>query len=218
MFKMQTGFIIVVSMIAIPFLSSCGDSNVETVEKGQTSKSAPAQAQSKPESAPAESTPSNSAAGTTASAAGVTWTIPEGWDLVGPRPMRAATYMIGKGELESECGVFFFGNGQGGDIETNINRWIGQFQQPDGSDSKSKAKVGHRDVNGLKVTTIDLAGTFMSGGMGGQPQVSKLGFRLLGAIVEAPDGPLFFKLTGPIASVDDIQPDFEYLIGALKKS
>ena len=132
--------------------------------------------------------------------------------------MRAATYLIGEGENESECAVFFFGTGQGGDVQSNITRWIGQFVQPDGSDSKSKAQTGHREVNGLHVTTIDLTGTYMSGGMMGQAAVPKPGFRLLGAIVEAPEGPLFFKLTGPAAAMEEIQPHFDNLIAMLKKS
>ncbi len=192
-------------------LMSCGDSNVETVQKGQ--QSAPA-TQQQPSKAPA----SNSAAGTTSSAAGLSWSIPEGWDVMGPRPMRAATYMIGEGENSSECAVFFFGAGQGGDVRANIDRWIGQFQQPDGSDSKSKAKTGHSHAGDIEVDHIDLSGTYMSGGMGGQPTVPKPGYRLLGAIVSAPEGPLFFKLTGPAAAVEEIKPHFDNLVASLKKS
>jgi len=190
---------------------SCGDSNVETVQKGQQSAPATQQQASK---APA----SNSAAGTTSSAAGLSWSIPEGWDVMGPRPMRAATYMIGEGENSSECAVFFFGTGQGGDVQANIDRWIGQFLQPDGSDSKAKAKTEHRHVGDLHADVIDLTGTYMSGGMGGQPTVPKAGYRLLGAIVEAPEGPLFFKLTGPAAAVEEIKPHFDNLVASLKKS
>ena len=200
-------FVIALSMVVI----SCGDSNVETVQKGQQSSSASQQQAAK---APA----SNSAAGTTASAAGVSWTIPEGWDVMGPRPMRAATYMIGEGDKASECAVFFFGTGQGGDVQSNIDRWIGQFQQPDGSDSKSKAETEHRHIGDFHINVIDLSGTYMSGGMSGQPAVPKTGFRLLGAIIEAPEGPLFFKLTGPEAAIAEIKPHFDNLIGTLKKS
>lgn len=211
---MRTKSSIVVSACAIGLsllAASCGDSNVETVQKGQQSSSAPAQQIAK---APA----SKSAAGTTASAAGVSWTIPEGWDVLGPRPMRAATYMIGEGDNSSECAVFFFGAGQGGEVQSNIDRWIGQFQQPDGSDSKSNAKTEHRHAGGLDVNLIDLSGTYASGGMGGQPVVLKPEYRLLGAIIEAPEGPLFFKLTGPAAAIEEIKPHFDNLIAALKKS
>lgn len=201
----------VVVAITVSLVGSCGDSNVETVQKGQQSSTPTAQQTAK---APA----SNSAAGTTASAAGVSWTIPEGWDVMGPRPMRAATYMIGDGDNVSECAVFFFGTGQGGDVQSNIDRWIGQFQQPDGSDSKSKARTEHRHAGDFEVDIIDLTGTYQSGGMGGQPVVPKPGYRLLGAIVGAPEGPLFFKLTGPEAAVGEIRPHFDNLIASIRKS
>lgn len=194
-------------------LAACGDSNVETVKKDGTTPPAATSSATTPKSGG-----SGGAAGATASAAGVSWSIPEGWAVMGPRPMRAATYLIGEGDNESECAVFFFGTGQGGDVQSNISRWIGQFQQPDGSDSKAKAQTGHLDVNGLHVTTIDLTGTYMSGGMMGQAPVPKPGFRLLGAIVEAPEGPLFFKLTGPEKAIAEIKPDFDNLIANLKKS
>lgn len=199
-----------VTVVAL-LVGSCGDSNVETVQKGQSPSTTPAQSQAK---APATS----GAAGSTASAAGVTWTIPEGWDPTGPRPMRVATYLIGEGASESECAVFFFGAGQGGDVQSNIDRWIGQFDQPDGSDSKSKARTEHRHFGDFHVNVIDLTGTYKSGGMGGQPVVPKPGYRLLGAIVEAPEGPLFFKLTGPEAAVAEIQPHFDQLLASLKRS
>ena len=40
--------------------------------------------------------------------------------------MRAATYMVDG----AECVVYFFGAGQGGSIEANVERWKGQFRQP----------------------------------------------------------------------------------------
>jgi hypothetical protein len=210
--RQKSSILLGVCTVAVSALVvSCGDSNVETVQKGQQSSPPPTQQTAK---APA----SNSAAGTTASAAGLSWSIPEGWDIMGPRPMRAATYMIGEGDNSSECAVFFFGTGQGGDVQSNIDRWIGQFQQPDGSDSKAKATTEHRHVGDLHADVIDLTGTYMSGGMGGQPTVPKTGYRLLGAIVDAPEGPLFFKLTGPAAAVEEIKPHFDNLVASLKKS
>jgi hypothetical protein len=45
----------------------------------------------------------------------------------------------------------------------------------------------------------------------------KTGYRLLGAIVEAPEGNVFFKLTGPAATVGAAQADFDALVGSMKK-
>ncbi|HYM12336.1 MAG TPA: hypothetical protein VEU62_16490, partial [Bryobacterales bacterium] len=49
-------------------------------------------------------------------AAGIQWATPSGWKPEGSRPMRAATYAIpaARGDKEAgECGVYYFGPGQG---------------------------------------------------------------------------------------------------------
>ena len=54
-------------------------------------------------------------------AGGVKWTMPSGWKSEGSRPMRAATYRVAASAGDSEdgeCGVFYFGAGQGGQLET----------------------------------------------------------------------------------------------------
>ena len=57
-------------------------------------------------------------------AGGVRWTVPAGWEASGQRPMRVATYRIPAtaGQEAGECGVFFFGRGQGGSVEDNLAR------------------------------------------------------------------------------------------------
>ena len=49
--------------------------------------------------------------------------------------------------------------GAGGSIEANIDRWIGQFSQPDGSATKDKAAVKKLKVAGCSVTLVDVTGT-----------------------------------------------------------
>ena len=159
------------------------------------------------------------AAATANSAAGVQWTVPEGWQTGPLRAMRVATYLVGDGDAIAECAVFFFGAGQGGSIEDNIDRWIGQFKQPDGSDSKSKATTGERKVAGLTVTTVNLTGTY-NAGMGapmGAQESAQDGYRLLGAIISAPQGPVFFKMTGPADVVAAAAPAFDQLIASVDK-
>ena len=51
-----------------------------------------------------------------------------------------------------------------------------------------------------------------------QSQGKKPGYRLLGAIVEAPNGMVFFKCTGPAATISKAQADFDRMIGSLAKS
>ena len=71
---------------------------------------------------------------------------------------------------------------------------------------------------GLRVTRVQLAGTYLApGGPMMQSTGTRPGTRLLGAIVEAPEGNVFFKLTGPAASVAAAQADFDGLVGSIRK-
>ena len=80
---------------------------------------------------------------------------PDGWvKEQTTSSMRVAQYKLPKTEGDPEDALlvlYFFGATQGGAVQANIDRWISQMQQPDGSDSKSKAKTDTLTVNGLKV-------------------------------------------------------------------
>jgi hypothetical protein len=153
-------------------------------------------------------------------AAGVAWTIPSGWEVGPERQMRIATYRIHAiaGDPEdAECAVYFFGAGQGGSVEANLDRWAHQFTSPN-SQSPSPAKMETRVIGGLKVSTLAVSGTYLAaGGMMSQQQVSKPNFRMLGAIVQAPEGLVFFKLTGPLNTVAAAENDFNSLLGSLHR-
>jgi len=148
-------------------------------------------------------------------AAGLTWTLPTGWTIAGPRSMRVATYAIpaAPGDAEgAECAVFYFGAGQGGGVDANLRRWIGQFQPATGS------KRWAKKVNGLPVSLVDVSGTYAAhGGSMSQAQGGKPGRRLLGAIVEGPQGAVFFKLAGSAKSVAAAGRSFDELVGSLKR-
>jgi hypothetical protein len=152
------------------------------------------------------------------SAAGMRWTTPEGWKSGAPRPMRAATYTITPAPADqgaAECVVNYFGAGQGGSVEANIDRWKSQVQGLGGK--PVTAKVAERKVRGLTITTIDASGAYS--GMGGPNAASPAGvpgYRLLGAIVEAPGGTVFFKLTGPARTIAANAQKFEQMLASLQ--
>jgi hypothetical protein len=145
------------------------------------------------------------------SAAGLKWAPPAGWKAEsGARPMRVATYIVpaASGDADSaECAVYFFGEGQGGGIQANLDRWKGQFK------NQLDAKTGKRTMHGLPVTTIDVTGDYSGMGSG----AAKSGYRMLGAIVEGPGGNVFFKFTGPAKTIAANQPKFELLLGSVSK-
>ncbi|KFA87919.1 hypothetical protein [Archangium violaceum] len=154
-------------------------------------------------------------------AGGLTWTSPSGWETQGTRPMRVATYRIApaKGDAEAaELAIFYFGAGQGGAVDANVKRWLGQFQKADGTPiSEKDARSKKETLNGLGVTTLDVKGTYTGGGPMMGPSTPKPGYRLLGAIVEGPEGPLFFKLTGPERTVAAAEKNFRKLLESVKK-
>jgi len=158
-------------------------------------------------------------AGLADSVAGLKWTAPPGWKNEGSRPMRAATYMIppSAGDHDAaECAVYFFGAGQGGSVDANMQRWKGQFHDAGGK--PANAQVQTTTVHGLKVTTIDTAGEYSGmGGPMGSAQPVKPGYRLLGAIVEGPGGNVFIKFTGPAKTIAANQAKFSSLVKSFEK-
>lgn len=153
-------------------------------------------------------------------AGGVTWTAPKSWEAQPARQMRAATYKTpaAKGDSEgAELAVFYFGEGQGGAVDPNIQRWIGQFTQADGTPSSARAKQKKETVAGFVTSRVEVTGTYASGGMGMGPPTNKPDFELLGAIVEGPKGSVFFKLIGPKKTVEGARKDFQALLKSLKK-
>ncbi|RPH36439.1 hypothetical protein EHM92_04520 [bacterium] len=147
--------------------------------------------------------------------AGVQWSVPKRWSEQGAREMRAATYTIpaAQGDPEpGECAVFYFGNSQGGSTDANIDRWVGQFE------TGTPPARSERDVNGMKVTLVQIAGAYLSpAGPMMQSQGKKENYRLLGAIVEGPQGSVFFKLTGPAKTVGECEGEFNAMIGSLSR-
>jgi hypothetical protein len=144
---------------------------------------------------------------------GVDWTVPKRWTNGQGSSMRLATYAIpGTGGAEgAQCAVFYFGPGQGGGTSANIDRWIDEFADPKTPERTSKT------VNGMPVSFVRVKGTYVAhAGMGGDTG-SHPDHELYGAIVEAPSGAVFFKLTGPAKTVDAAAADFDHMLGSLKK-
>jgi hypothetical protein len=115
--------------------------------------------------------------------------------------MRVAQYLLPRAEGDTEDAsliVYYFGQGQGGSAQANLDRWIGQMEQPGGGSSKDKARTEKMTVNGLDVMLLDLSGTYtaeMTPGSGNQQ--NKPDSRMRAAVIETPKGAYFVKLVGP---------------------
>jgi hypothetical protein len=147
----------------------------------------------------------------------ITWVDPPEWKRSEKKSMmRKASYVVPRASgdaADGDLGVFFFGPGQGGGLEANVDRWVGQFKGTKPED----VKRADRTVNGMVVHTVEIAsGTYDAGPMGGGDGKPKENYGLVGAIVDAPGGSHFFKLVGPKATVAKAKKPFYALIDSIK--
>ena len=131
---------------------------------------------------------------------------PDGWVTEKTTStMRVAQYKLPKADGDPEDAslvLYYFGAAQGGSTQANVERWVNQIKQPDGSSSQDKAKIETITVNGLKVTTVDVTGTYtaeMTPGSGDRHNASN--YRLRAAVIETPKGSYFPKLVGPANTI-----------------
>jgi hypothetical protein len=105
--------------------------------------------------------------------------------------------------------------GAGGSVEANIERWCGQFSQPDGGSTKDKSSTKTLKVAGRDVTLVDIVGTYKDspgGPFAGGQAIDRPEYRMLAAIVEGPDGNYFLKFYGPAATVEKHADGFRKMI------
>lgn len=198
-------------------LGACTDAPSTTAPAGTTTASdtpaaAPAHGQAEPPSLP----PSHPPIG---NARTLTFTVPEGWVSETPSSaMRKAQFKLprqGSDTEDARLVVYFFGPDQGGSVEDNIQRWAGEYQQPDGRKSIDVAQRSTRRVNGMDVTEVDVSGTLDAETMPGSGQrVRKENQRTLAAIVQSEHGSYFIKLTGPAATIAYWEPSFHKYVGS----
>jgi hypothetical protein len=130
------------------------------------------------------------------------FTVPAGWiEEERTSSMRVAQYRLPKAATDTEDAsivLYYFGQGQGGSTAANIERWVGQMKQAEGSSPKEEKL----EVNGLKVTAVDVGGTYVAETAPGSGTfLNKPGYRLRAAVVETPNGSYYVKLVGPEKTV-----------------
>ncbi len=147
------------------------------------------------------------------------WDDPPGWRREQPSSgLRRAQYKVnrvGADTQDAEMTVITFGIGQGGGIEANVQRWLGQIEQPDGRQTSDLAQRRSLTTHGMSVTIVEAPGRIrMSNPMsppGTVPTVFERG-RLLAAIIEAPSGMWFFKLMGGDQTVQSVRGAFDNML------
>jgi hypothetical protein len=152
-------------------------------------------------------------------AASLAFTAPADWKPVAvSSSMRVAQWALPHAPGDTQDGeliVYYFG-GQGGSLDANIERWVGQMKPPDGK-APAAVKRDSRTINGLKVTLVDLTGTYVAEMSPGSGQLhNSPGFRMRAGYIETPNGPYFIKLVGPARTIGAAEKQFETFLGSVK--
>ena len=145
-----------------------------------------------------------------------TFMRPTNWEWVeSASPMRKAELKVVDSKTKEKAEVVFyhFGPGGAGGTQANVDRWFRQFEEPR---DKINARTEDVTVGKHKVTYVSAEGTYKSG-MPGGPQTPMPNYALVGAIIEAEQGSVFVKMTGPKQLSGFATADFKNMIeGALK--
>ena len=192
--------------LALALLAGCGSDEPQ----GRVVKPAPAPS---PGAAPA---PQPQAGAGAQSAGNLEYDLPEGWQSEPPsNTMRLAQARIPGDGGEGEFALFYFGPGGGGGTEANIQRWLGQVEPDPGTEpERETVRIGDE----LTAHTVVARGTVTPSPMtmqGGNPQPQP-GQMLLGAVVEGPGGPWFFKVTGPEETLEPYREEFFQMVRDLE--
>jgi hypothetical protein len=143
---------------------------------------------------------------------------PAGWKRVQPK----------SGIVETEFAIPSAGDapagrmtvmGAGGSVQANVDRWYGQFTQPDGTATKDKAVSKTLKIADCTVTMVDVSGIYKdspAGPFAGGKTIDRPGYRMLAAIVETPaSGSYFLKFYGPAATVATYADGFRGMVEGL---
>ena len=115
------------------------------------------------------------------------------------------------------CYISEFAGGVGG-LDANIKRWEGEFEEREGEPKKEKI-----EVEGFKITALDVTGTFKDsmgrGPFSGEKPELRKDWRSIAAMVEPEGGDTVytFKIVGAKKSVGAQRDDFIAMLKSIKK-
>ena len=159
------------------------------------------------------------AAGTPVTIDGMTSTTPAAWKEQPQKPMRLKTFSVPRAtgdQHDAEVVIFFFGPGQGGDAQANLDRWKGMFVAPEGK--KVESKVETTKINGVETTILDVRGSYKwKPSMMSPEEELRPSHRMLAIIFASPGGPYFMRFVGPEKTVEKNKKEFDKWLRGFKK-
>lgn len=140
--------------------------------------------------------------------------VPTSWQRQEPSSTMRLLQMTvpGDGAEPAELVVFFFGAGQGGNVDANLERWRGQFTSADGG--AVEPVIERFEVSGMPVTVVELTGTYRRN-VAGAPVPALADQTLVAAVIETERGTLFAQLHGASATVATQRAAFDVFLRGL---
>lgn len=119
---------------------------------------------------------------------GLSFSVPAGWKSITPSSaMRKAQLEIAVAGQDKPLNAVFFQFG--GDVESNVTRWKGQFS------GTAESKTEEVEAGGKKITLFKGTGTYTDPFSGAGAQDN---YALIGALIPMDgEGPVIIKLAGP---------------------
>lgn len=140
--------------------------------------------------------------------------VPEAWkEKAVTGSMRVHHYVIPKAagdENDAELIVFFFGKGGGGGVQANVTRWKSLVTPPEGKTIDDVTKVDEFKVGDVKATVADIHGTYIQKARPMDETGEKRpNYRLIGVILETPNGPYYVRFVGPAKTIEANKKGFD---------
>lgn len=108
--------------------------------------------------------------------------------------------------------VFYFGPGSGGGAQANIERWKTMVDPAEGTKPEDAYKTSELKVGDVKVTVFEANGTYKHKRRpfdpNEQPEM-RADYRMVGVIMETPNGPYYMRMFGPKKTMDAHRKGFE---------
>jgi hypothetical protein len=142
--------------------------------------------------------------------------VPTEWEKRPPaNSMRVGEFILPGPGGDTTLAVFRFPGGGGG-VESNINRWKGQFVPPAGKSIDDVTTIVTEERAPLKITRVDILGTNNAEVVPGEgDRVNEPDSRMLAVIVEGVGDPFFIKAAGRSATLDVWAPAFETAVKSI---
>jgi hypothetical protein len=159
------------------------------------------------------------AAGVTVDLGGLKSTAPPSWkEAPVASSMRVKQFTVPGKDGDAELAVFYFGEGQGGSTQANLDRWKQQFKTASGESAEGTAKTSTVKLASGKATVLDIRGTYMfkASPMDPSPGEPRPNHRMFAAVVESPKGNYFIKFVGPAKTIEQNKKDFDAWLKAFK--